>query len=61
MRTAVDSGAAINVLGPYTLGVQLGLDWAQQTRHSCFLVGANGYQLEPLAGIFGRICVQRMR
>src|SRR5437764_15455148 len=27
----VDSGAAINVL-PYTLGVQLGFDWDQQTR-----------------------------
>src|SRR5438874_1491536 len=27
----VDSGAAINVL-PYALGVQLGLDWEQQTR-----------------------------
>jgi hypothetical protein len=27
----VDSGAAINVL-PYGLGVQLGLDWDQQTR-----------------------------
>ena len=27
----VDSGAAINVL-PYALGVQLGFDWAQQTR-----------------------------
>ena len=27
----VDSGAAINVL-PYALGMQLGLDWAQQTR-----------------------------
>lgn len=27
----VDSGAAINVL-PYTLGVQLGFDWAQETR-----------------------------
>jgi Aspartyl protease len=27
----VDSGAAVNVL-PYTLGVQLGLDWAQQTQ-----------------------------
>jgi hypothetical protein len=27
----VDSGAAINVL-PYSLGVQLGFDWDQQTR-----------------------------
>jgi hypothetical protein len=27
----VDSGAAINVL-PYALGVQLGFDWAEQTR-----------------------------
>jgi hypothetical protein len=27
----VDSGAAINVL-PYALGVQLGFDWAQETR-----------------------------
>lgn len=27
----VDSGAAINVL-PFTLGVQLGLDWASETR-----------------------------
>jgi hypothetical protein len=27
----VDSGAAINVL-PYSLGVQLGFDWSQQTR-----------------------------
>lgn len=27
----VDSGAAINVL-PYTLGVQLGFDWDQQTK-----------------------------
>lgn len=27
----VDSGAAINVL-PYSLGVQLGLDWDQQSR-----------------------------
>jgi hypothetical protein len=27
----VDSGAAINVL-PYTLGVQLGFDWDQQTQ-----------------------------
>jgi hypothetical protein len=27
----VDSGAAVNVL-PYALGVQLGLDWEQQTR-----------------------------
>jgi hypothetical protein len=27
----VDSGAAINVL-PYGLGVQLGFDWAQETR-----------------------------
>lgn len=27
----VDSGAAINVL-PYTSGIQLGLDWDQQTR-----------------------------
>ena len=27
----VDSGAAVNVL-PYALGVQLGFDWAQQTR-----------------------------
>jgi hypothetical protein len=27
----VDSGAAINVL-PYALGVQLGLDWDQETR-----------------------------
>ncbi len=27
----VDSGAAINVL-PYSLGLQLGFDWAQQTR-----------------------------
>src|SRR4051812_21994729 len=27
----VDSGAAVNVL-PYSLGVQLGFDWSQQTR-----------------------------
>jgi hypothetical protein len=27
----VDSGAAVNVL-PYTLGLQLGFDWGQQTR-----------------------------
>jgi hypothetical protein len=27
----VDSGAAINVM-PYALGVQLGFDWAQETR-----------------------------
>jgi hypothetical protein len=27
----LDSGAAINVL-PYTLGVQLGFDWAKETR-----------------------------
>jgi hypothetical protein len=27
----VDSGAAINVL-PYALGMQLGFDWAEQTR-----------------------------
>jgi hypothetical protein len=27
----VDSGAAVNVL-PYSVGVQLGFDWAQQTR-----------------------------
>jgi hypothetical protein len=27
----VDSGAAVNVL-PYTLGVQLGFDWDQQTQ-----------------------------
>ena len=27
----LDSGAAVNVL-PYALGVQLGFDWAQQTR-----------------------------
>ena len=27
----VDSGAAVNVL-PYSLGVQLGFDWDQQTR-----------------------------
>lgn len=33
----VDSGATVNVL-PYSLGVQLGLDWAKQT-HSVALSG----------------------
>jgi hypothetical protein len=44
----VDSGAAINVL-PYSLGLQLGLDWARQTRS----VGLSG----NLAPVEARVVV----
>jgi hypothetical protein len=44
----VDSGAAINVL-PYALGVQLGFDWAQETRS----VGLSG----NLASVEARVLV----
>jgi hypothetical protein len=43
----VDSGAAINVL-PYSLGVQLGFDWAKETRS----VALSG----NLASVEARVC-----
>jgi len=44
----VDSGAAVNVL-PYALGVQLGFDWAQESR----VVGLSG----NLASVEARVIV----
>jgi hypothetical protein len=55
----VDSGAAINVL-PYTLGVQLGFDWAQETRSvalsgSLASVEARVVVLSAVVGRFPRV------